>query len=278
MDTRSSVCVSERHWRKWEDAEDLWGYAKRLRFVLETIAECFPNAAPDSLRVLDVGCGNGSQLALPLVECGFELTGVDVDLSSITCASEMASGARNARFLCMHVEELSADQRFDVVILSEVLEHVNEPDKLVADSVRFLAEDGVLIVTVPNGFGEFEIDSWLFRALYLQGVILRAKRIRGLLRRPSHRMRHDVPSTENHASGHVHFFTLRRLRRLFAACSLRVIREAPGVFLCGPVIGHTLARYDRFIRWNARITDKLPLAFASSWYFVLQRSSEIKRK
>lgn len=156
--------------------------------------------------------------------------------------------------------------RFEVVILAEVLEHMMEPGGLLAESAKHLAEDGVLIVTVPNGFGEFEIDSKLFRFLRLQRVVDAL----------SKNKREIVAATDNHESGHVQSFTRRRLRRLFAECSLTVFREGAASFLAGPFIGHTLARSARFIEWNSRVTDKLPLTFASGWYFALRRAAHTK--
>jgi len=80
-----------------------------------------------------------------------------------------------------------------------------------------------------------------------------------------------IAATDNQADGHVQFFTRRRLLRLFEQCSLSVFRQGAGSFLAGPLVGHTLARSSRFIEWNARVTDKLPLMFASGWYFALRR-------
>ena len=83
-----------------------------------------------------------------------------------------------------------------------------------------------------------------------------------------------IAATDNHESGHVQFFTRRQLRRLFAECSLSVAREGVASFLAGPFIGHTLARSERFIEWNARVTEKLPRVLASGWYFALRRETE----
>jgi hypothetical protein len=124
-----------------------------------------------------------------------------------------------------------------------------------------MAEDGILIVTVPNGFGEFEIDSWVFRALRLQRLVDALVRNR----------REVLGSTDNHQSGHVQFFTRRRLRDMFAQCDLVVFRESGASLFAGPLAGITLARSARFIEWNSRVTDRLPLALSSGWYFALRR-------
>jgi 2-polyprenyl-3-methyl-5-hydroxy-6-metoxy-1,4-benzoquinol methylase len=243
------------------EGENLWGYAKRLRFVEGAIEESFQERAADSLRVLDVGCGNGSQLALPLARRGFQVTGIDIDARSIEHAKQLAKDLPSATFLCGYVAELKAG-RFEVVILAEVLEHMTEPRRLLMESAKHLSEDGIVIVTVPNGYGEFELDSRFFQFFRLQRLV-------DALAKSG---RETVAATDNPESGHVQSFTRRRLRRLFVECSLAVFREGSASFLAGPVVGHTLARSSRFIEWNSRVTDKLPFALASGWYFALRRA------
>lgn len=242
------------------ERENLWGYLKRLRFVRRAMAEAFPNRHPSQVRVLDAGCGNGTQLALPLIKDGYNLTGVDTDGSSIEHARKLAAGAANAKFFRQRVDELPPDERFDVVILSEVLEHLTEPRALLQDCAGRLQAGGILLVTVPNGYGEFELDSWLFRTFRLQRVL-------DALARGSTRA---VGSTDNEENGHVQFFTRGRLRRLFAECGLKVYREGASSLWSGPLVGHTLGRSESFIDWNARTADKLPQVFASGWFFALR--------
>ncbi len=247
-----------------EDTEDLWGYAKRLRFIRDTIHDAFYHRSPAELQLLDVGCGNGSQLALPLTRDGLQITGIDTDERSIARARSLATGAINARFICGRVEDLPDEKLFDVIILSEVLEHTKAPQKLLHASIKHLEPDGVVVVTVPNGYGEFEIDSWLFRGLRLQRVVDALVSNKNEV----------VGATDNLESGHVQFFTRKRLRRLFAECGLVVMREGSGSLFAGPMAGHVLARSTRFIEWNARITERLPFACASSWYFALWRQPD----
>jgi hypothetical protein len=124
-----------------------------------------------------------------------------------------------------------------------------------------MALNGILIVTVPNGYGEFEVDSWIYRKFGLQKIVdARAEK-------------HEVHSaTDNQESGHVQFFTRSRLRRLFGAAGMVSFREGAGSFLAGPIVGYLLARSTRLIDWNARVTDYLPFIFASGWYFALRRA------
>jgi ubiquinone biosynthesis O-methyltransferase len=137
--------------------ENLRGYLKRLRFVQHVIAESFPDRTVDSLRVLDVGCGIGSELALPLARLGFQVTGIDIHAPSIEHARQLGCDVANLSYVCGPVEELKSPP-YDVVILSEVLEHLREPRPLLSATLDHLKQNGLIIVTVPNGYGEFEID------------------------------------------------------------------------------------------------------------------------
>jgi SAM-dependent methyltransferase len=246
-------------WQQLE-SENLWGYLKRLRFVRQAIADSFIDRQASSLRVLDVGCGNGSQLSMSLIKDGFELTGVDTDQASIEHARRLAVTNSNARFLCCNVEELGNSEIFDVVILSEVLEHVDDPSSLLQAGLRRLRDEGVIIVTVPNGYGEFEIDWWLFRHLRLQRVVdALAGESTGV-----------VGSTDNQDAGHVQFFTRSRLKDLFDKCGLSIFREGASSLVSGPILGHLLGGFESFIEWNARMSDKLPPVFSSGWFFALR--------
>lgn len=240
------------------EQENLWGYQKRLRFVRSVIEDNFPGRHSSTITVLDIGCGNGSQLSLPLARCGYPVTGIDPDESSIAHAVRLSEGISCANFLRASVSDVA--EKFDVVILSEVLEHVEDPAGLLSAGVRLVNPDCLVIVTTPNGYGEFEMDSWLFGALRLQRVVDKLASNKSEV----------LGSTDNSDSGHVQFFTRARLYKIFRECGLTVWREGAGSLFAGPFAGHLLARSDRFIQWNAVVTDRLPMAVASGWYFALR--------
>jgi 2-polyprenyl-3-methyl-5-hydroxy-6-metoxy-1,4-benzoquinol methylase len=242
------------------DKENLWAYRKRLEFITSALLDGITGVSPEVLRVLDIGCGNGTQLALPLARARFNVTGIDLDRSSIEHAAHLAEDLPNARFLCTPVEGV-ADGPYDAVILSEVLEHVEEPRDLLMAGVRNMKRGGVAIVTTPNGYGEFELDWWLFRMFRLQRVVDRISKSGKIA----------VGSTDNEENGHIQFFTHRRLKQIFDECGLNVWRERGASLLAGPMAGHTLGRSERFIEWNTRVTDRLPIGLASAWYFALRR-------
>ena len=98
-------------------------------------------------RVLDLGCRYGA-LTRAYLE-GNEVVGVDVDRDALAEAGKLGIETRWA-----NVEELLPfeDESFDVVVAGELLEHVRDPERLVADARRLLRPGGRLVGSVPNAF------------------------------------------------------------------------------------------------------------------------------
>ena len=250
-------------------AENIWAYGKRFRFIADAIGKhC--GLSPNT-RILDVGCGNGSQVAIPLAQLGLEVTGIDTDLRSIQQAQQYSSTLPNTQFRTGLVSDLEAPP-FHCVILSEVLEHVEHPARLLRESLSHVRNRGIVIVTVPNGYGEFECDSWIYRTLRLDRAAAWASR----RKKPYayFNATGDLPSTENHDCGHIQFFTLGRLCKMFSDEGLEIVARRGSCLACGPLAVHTLGHVPGFIRWNQSIIDALPIQFACGWYFVLRRTTQ----
>lgn len=101
-------------------------------------------------RVLDVGCGEGYGAAL-LASRAASVVGIDADARAIDHAAATYS-ASNLTFATAAAEDLSAygDGAFDLVICFEVIEHVAEQERVVAEARRVLADDGWLVCSTPE--------------------------------------------------------------------------------------------------------------------------------
>jgi ubiquinone/menaquinone biosynthesis C-methylase UbiE len=112
-----------------------------------TLDELFTRAAPAS--VLDVGCGEGI-----LTEQWAERIApgriVGIDLEDPKLANEWTRRQRpNLTFTAMEVERLQfADDEFELVAATEVLEHVSDPERALAEMARVAS--GHLLVSVPH--------------------------------------------------------------------------------------------------------------------------------
>lgn len=240
--------------------ENLWGYGKRLRFVDAAIERAFPARERCDLAILDVGCGNGSQLAIPLAAAGYRVTGVDPHLPSIQRARSFAPAIN---FIHGPLSELPP-RKYDCVVISEVLEHLDTPELLLAMALPYLAESGILIITVPNGYGEFELDLRLYRALRADKMIAWLYRVR------RNTDKEYIASSEDETP-HVQRFTLSRLRKMFDRNHLLLLRARGTSIASGPFVLHVLGRFDVFVRLNASIADYVPLSLSSGWMFVVRK-------
>jgi 2-polyprenyl-3-methyl-5-hydroxy-6-metoxy-1,4-benzoquinol methylase len=113
-----------------------------------TLDELFTEAAPAT--VLDVGCGEGILTAQWAQRLGDgRVVGVDLDDPKLA-AEWQARGCRpNLEFRAMAAERLDyGDDEFDLVAATEVLEHVPEPERVLAEMARVAAQH--LIVSVPR--------------------------------------------------------------------------------------------------------------------------------
>ena len=100
-------------------------------------------------RVLDLGCGDGTLLALLKAERNVSGYGLDIDVDNI--AACMAKGVDAIHTdLDQGLSEFAA-QKFDYVIMTQALQVVQEPDKLLKEMLR-VGRRG--IVTFPN-FGHW---------------------------------------------------------------------------------------------------------------------------
>lgn len=96
-------------------------------------------------RLLDVGCGDG-QLLQTATDEGWDAIGIDLSEAAIRLCHRRGLTALNTDFF-----DVSLDQeRFDVVIMSELLEHVPSPHRFLTRAEELLAPGGVLYLTTPN--------------------------------------------------------------------------------------------------------------------------------
>ncbi len=122
------------------------GYAST--YVLPAIQK-FLSGLPADAVVADAGCGNGSMLAA-LRKPGWELHGLEISSSGLQQAKQNFPEAR------YHEVDLAQDAappelvgRCDVVITTEVIEHVFLPRVFVRNCGDLLKDFGMLIVSTP---------------------------------------------------------------------------------------------------------------------------------
>ena len=176
------------------------------------------------MRVLDVGCGPG-WLAQALTAAGHTVVGVDL---------EAAPGVetRMSRFVAADLSQGIPDQvggDFDLVLAADVIEHLADPARLLADMAARVRPQGSIIASVPN------ISHW-----YPRGRIA--------LGRFDYDQRGVLDAT------HLRFFTRRRFLRVADEAGLDHLgHRNTGLPLDAlgmgnrPLVTGTIGRLDRFL-------------------------------
>lgn len=124
------------------------GFQKRLAWVMEHAWG----------SVLDCGCNDGT-FSIEMAKGGHDVTGIDILPSFIARAEYFAADEAVmdcTKFLVMNAQHLKfKKESFDTVVLTEVMEHVLKPRKVLKQVFKVLRPMGKLLVSVPNGVDNY---------------------------------------------------------------------------------------------------------------------------
>ena len=150
--------------------------AFRLDYVVAQIASHLGRdtaSALSGLRILDVGCGGGLMSEV-LARLGAEVVGVDASPGNLA-AARLHAQSQNVTVdyrLGEPAEVLSSEERFDVVLALEVVEHVSDVPAFLGTAAALLAAGGMLFVsTIDRTFKSFLVA--IIGAEYLIRVLPR---------------------------------------------------------------------------------------------------------
>lgn len=104
-----------------------------------------------SILVLDIGCGGGI-LSESIARIGVKVSGIDVSQENIHAAQLHAKkvGLEQIEYKCASVEELEKENKYDVILCMEVIEHVDNLAFFVEKSVHLLKPGGLIFISTLN--------------------------------------------------------------------------------------------------------------------------------
>jgi SAM-dependent methyltransferase len=244
--------------------ENIYGHTKRLNWLVDNIRK-------DDL-IIEFGCGTGFMITLPLAKMGFSVFGVDLDDESIGFGQEIFShkGLNPKILRAMDISDL--DVVPNVIIASEVLEHITDEDiDSVLRIIRYkLKPGGQFLVTVPNGYGWFELESFLWFKIGLGRLMERLQIVRAfnafkflLLGR---NIEPSYPSTLSN-SPHVQRFTHSSIQALLVGQGFEVINITGSVLFAGPFSNMLFTGVTSIMRLNCALGRLFP-RIASGFYIA----------
>jgi SAM-dependent methyltransferase len=163
-------------------------------------------AAGRPVIAVDLGCGDGAAAAVAAGVCsarpGAAVRFVGLDWSLAALGQAQGRGLAVARASVDGPGLPLADASVDVVIMSELIEHLVDPDRALDEARRVLVPEGVLLLSTPN------LAAWFNRGLLALGIqpLFSEVSLRGIYGRPGHQV-----------VGHLRLHTRRALAELLVA-------------------------------------------------------------
>jgi SAM-dependent methyltransferase len=105
---------------------------------------------PHGSRVLEIGCSSGSQTRLLKNTLDCRITGIEIDAAAAEDAREFCERLIIGDIENLNLTEDFSGQSFDVIILSDVLEHLKYPGDTLMKLRPLLGQSGILLASIPN--------------------------------------------------------------------------------------------------------------------------------
>jgi len=138
----------------WDAPSETYVWYRKKQLMLSFIKDMVEKK--DNLRILDMGCNNGTDLFSfsKLINKKHEYVGLDIDKQAISFANKRVKNDKlnNFKFYCMDIVEQDVTRlgKFDIILSSEVIEHVYNHDLFLKKAHIMLNEGGYVMLTTPN--------------------------------------------------------------------------------------------------------------------------------
>jgi SAM-dependent methyltransferase len=191
-----------------------WIHTRRRETIEELLADVGGGGVG---RALEVGPGSGIYLPT-LADLADEVVATDVEPAFLERARQLVGDRPGVRFLGDDIIRTRLEPAsFDLILCTEVIEHIDAWAAAVASMARLLRPGGALVLSTPQPWSPLEL---LGRIAFRPGVI---RLVRAIYREPI------LPT------GHISLVSSRRLGRQLTASGLRAERRMwTGVYL--PVV------------------------------------------
>ena len=126
----------------------------RIKYIKDKIIQHFNIKSKKiplkNINILDVGCGGGL-ISVPMKRLGANVVGIDASLKNINVA-KIYSKKKNLKikYIYSSPEKLKIKKKFDVLLMLEIIEHVDDVNLFIKQSSKFLKKNGLMFITTLN--------------------------------------------------------------------------------------------------------------------------------
>ncbi len=236
---------------------------RRLRYIVRNVFHAQKMRPESTVRIADVGAGMGNASRL-LARMGYDVTAIEMDAHTVSEARK-----KIPQTSMTYVEENIVDHEpsapYDVIMAFDVLEHLEDPQKMLEKFLPMLTPSGRIVLSLPNGK---RLEECIRKVLTHTAWGLRVKRFL---------KRHKVLSVEavqSHAeSPHLHFWSYNDIVQLCDSTGFVIVhrRQTSAGFKEGyyiflrfflPRTSHIFRVLDRL---DSRLTRFVPMPIADGW-------------
>ena len=127
----------------------------RIKYIIDKCSSHFKlnkheNKTLSKLKILDIGCGGGL-VCEPLTRLGAQVTGIDASYKNIEVAKIHAKKSNlKIKYLNTSPEKNKINEKFDVILNLEVVEHVDNLDLFLKSSSELLKKNGIMFIATIN--------------------------------------------------------------------------------------------------------------------------------
>jgi len=195
----------------WGAKIELW-HEKAFRCAIHILKQ---KTIPNTLRILDIGCGKGSVLRYFATNIKKELDVNNIEIYGIDVVNDFSMDIEKigAKFYKCDVSFESLpfpNNYFDLILSFEVIEHLLVPENFLKEGHRVLKDNGIMIITSPN------LRWWVNILLLILGF------------------QPYIPDTgfyknygtfsEVEAQGHIRAYTLRAIKEILGSYRFEIIK------------------------------------------------------
>jgi len=144
----------------------------RIKFVKDKLISHFKlhlngEKPLKGLEILDIGCGGGL-LCEPLSKLGARITGIDPSNDNIEVAKLHSKETNlNIKYICCSPENLNLNNKFDVILNMEVIEHVSNTNLFIKNCSKLIKKNGIMFVATINK----NLKSFIFAILGAEYIL-----------------------------------------------------------------------------------------------------------
>ncbi len=126
--------------------------------------KAFGQISGSELAALDVGGGTGWLLNQARIVEPRLCSSVVVDIDP---KAGVAAEKAGHEYFCGRIEEFETDQKFDLILMLNIIEHVKDPTSVLKKAKELLTDDGIILIKTPN---YDSLDARIFRSTYWGGL------------------------------------------------------------------------------------------------------------